>query len=261
VDKIKALNTLLDLKRSLDSLNIPFWLDGGTLLGAYRENDFLASDFDIDIGIKGEHDKQFSRLIEVLKHRGFSNFHLKEHPCGEGKQLSWVKDGIPGDIFVYYLRGDSRWRLLFDHHPLRTVKFIPCVYPAYLFDRFEHIDFIYYGVEFNMPSPTEKYLELQYGDWKIDKSTHEFHWQTDYKSMDMGFEIYPKPKGKKRWIFTDKLLYTPSDGTYFIPLIKEGYKLYPIEVNNLKVVDGNKRVSAYKQLGVPMVECICTNLQ
>lgn len=259
---VKALNTLLDLKKTLDSLGVTFWLDGGTLLGAYRENGFMASDFDIDVGIKGEDDKHLPQIKQSLSDLGFSNFHLKEHPCGEGKQLSWVKDGIPGDIFVYYKRGDKRWRLMFDIDVMRTVRYIPCVYPEYLFDKLTTIDFMDYGVEFNMPTPVEEYLERQYGDWKTDKTNNEFHWQTDYKSMDMSFPIYDKPVGKKRWVMTDSLTSNSNDGEFFIPLAREGYKLYPIVIDqNLKVIDGNKRLSAYKKLGTPMVECICTTQQ
>lgn len=257
MNSVKALTILLDIKGVLDGMEIPFWLDGGTLLGAYRENGFMSSDFDIDIGIKAENFTP--KIIGALKDRGFRSFHLKEHPCSMGKQISWIKDDIPGDIFVYYKRGDKRWRLMFDIDPTGVVRFIPCVCPAYFFDKFETIDFMDYGVEFQMPSPTAEYLEHQYGDWETDKPKSEFHWQTGYKSMDMGFEIFPEPKGKRRWILTDKFPSSKSDGSFFIPFIKEGFKLYPIVINeNMDVIDGRKRLAAYQKLGVPMVECICT---
>lgn len=38
-------------KIALDSENVLFWLDYGTLLGAYREHDFIKHDFDLDIGL------------------------------------------------------------------------------------------------------------------------------------------------------------------------------------------------------------------
>lgn len=257
MNTVKALTLLLEIKNVLDSLNITFWLDGGTLLGAYRENGFMASDFDIDVGMYGEDDHKIQAIVEKMKEAGFGHFHVKEHPWGEGKQISWVKDRIPGDIFIYYKRGSSRFRVMFDIDPARTVRFIPCVYPSYLFDKLQTIDFMDYGVEFNMPSPVEEYLERQYGDWKTDKTNQEFHWQTDYKSMDMGFQISPKPT-KRRWFKVDKLKAEQKDGSFFIPLIKEGYKLYPIVVDEfLHVLDGNKKVDAYKKCGVPMVECIC----
>jgi hypothetical protein len=262
VNTVKALNILLDLKKVMDNLQIPFWLDGGTLLGAYRENQFMDTDFDVDIGMFGEDDKYCYGIMEQLEYKGFSNFHFKQHPCGEGKQISFIKDGIPGDIFIYYKRGFKRFRVMFDITPYRTVKFIPCVFPGALFDSFAEIDFMDYGVKFNMPFPTNEYLQEQYGDWKTDKSKDQFHWQTDYKSMDMSFEICPKQEGIKRWILTDQLQSNSNDGAYFKPLIKEGYKLYPIIVNeDMKVIDGHKRLSAYKQLGVPMVECICTKVR
>jgi hypothetical protein len=257
MNTVKALNILLELKKTFDNLGIIFWLDGGTLLGAYRENGFMDSDFDVDIGMLGDDDTHIADIIGNLKEKGFDHFHLKQHPCGEGKQISFVKDGIPGDIFIYYKRGDRRFRVMFDIDRCGTVKFIPCLYPASIFENYQKIDFMDYGIEFNMPSPVEEYLTLQYGDWKTDKSKDEFHWQTDYKSMDMSFPIYDKPVGYHLWLLTETIKSEDADGSFFAPLIREGYKIYPIQVGKgRRIIDGRKRLSAYKQLGVPMVECI-----
>lgn len=43
--------TLLKVKKALECENLLFWLDYGTLLGAYREHDFIKHDFDLDIGM------------------------------------------------------------------------------------------------------------------------------------------------------------------------------------------------------------------
>ena len=252
----KAFNHLLIIKKIFDNLGIIFWLEGGTALGAYRQNSFMDSDFDVDIGMFGSGDKRFPEITEALKEEGFGFFHIKEHPCGEGKQISCVKDGIPLDIFVYYKRGEKRWRLMFDHHPTGAVRYIPCVLPSCFFNVFAKIDFMDYGVEFNLPYSTEGYLVKQYGNWRKDKTKDEFHWQTDYKCMDMSFEIYQKPKGKRRWVLVKTIKGETKDGSFFKPLIKEGYKLFPLVITKQRyIVDGEKRLRAYRDLGVPMVEC------
>lgn len=256
MNTVKALTHLLIVKKIFSELGVTFWLDGGTALGAHRENAFLSSDFDIDVGIFGEDDSKLADIKERLKDEGFTTFHLKSHPCGEGKQLSCMRDGIGLDIFVYYKRDDKRWRLMFDHDFTMTVRFIPCVLPAQIFDNLEQIDFMDYGVEFNVPP--KEYLTLQYGDWETDKTKEQFHWQTDYKCMDMSFPIYPHPKGKRRWLLTHTIKGREADGSFFVPLLKEGYKVFPIAVNsNREVIDGNKRLAAYRQLGIPMVESYC----
>lgn len=254
MNTLKAFNILLDLKKVFDNLNITFWLDGGTALGAWRENGFMSSDFDVDVGIYGEDDTKIPQIIQGLRDLDFKHFHLKEHPCGEGKQVSWVKDDIPGDIFVYYKRDNQRWRLMFDYDILGTVRFIPCVLPVEIFDNLEKIDFMDYGVELNIPP--KEYLTLQYGDWKTDKTKEEFHWQTDYRNIQLQFVIYPKPEGKRKWLLTETIKGKEADGSFFKPMIKEGFKLFPLVVTkDRNIIDGNKRLQAYKELNIPMVEC------
>ena len=161
---------------------------------------------------------------------------------------------------MYYKRDDKYFRVMFDYDICGTVRFIPCVLPARLFDTLDTIDFMDYGVNFNLPHPTEEYLTLQYGDYKTNKTKDEFHWQTDYKCMDMNFPIYKKPSGKRLWLMTHTLSGEEGeekDINFFKSIIKEGFKLFPIETKNRVVIDGKKRLKAYKELGVPMVECYC----
>ena len=49
--KLYACELLENMKQILDKNNILFWLDFGTLLGAYRDKDFISYDCDIDIAI------------------------------------------------------------------------------------------------------------------------------------------------------------------------------------------------------------------
>lgn len=257
MNPVKAFNILLAYKKVFDELGVTFWLDGGTCLGAYRDNSFTPTDFDVDVGISFSNQATVGRIIERLREEGFGHIHHKRHPSGIGQQISSVKDGIPSDVFIYFRRGDKVFRIMFDITPLKTVRFIPVVYPSYIFDTFSNVDFMDYGVLFNVVSCTSEYLELSYGNWQVDRS--DFHWQADYKCMDMNFDFAPKPKGKRLWLKTDTIKFNQQDGEFFKPLVKEGYKLFPIEVDSTRnCIDGNKRLSAYVQLGVPMVECYVT---
>lgn len=49
-----AIKDLKLIKRILDKLKVPFFLNFGTLLGIYRDGKILPDDKDIDIGILGQ---------------------------------------------------------------------------------------------------------------------------------------------------------------------------------------------------------------
>jgi phosphorylcholine metabolism protein LicD len=186
MDSIKAFNNLLIIKRILDTLHIVSWLDCGTALGAYRENSFISHDIDIDIGVFGEDDAHIPKIVDALNKEKLDYLHVKEHPCGKGKQISGIINGVPFDIYFFYLKGKERCRLFFDESN-GGVKYIPCIFPSYLFDNLSEIDFMDYGVMFNLPNPTDEYLTLNYGDWRTPQKN--FHWQTDFKCMDMEYKI------------------------------------------------------------------------
>ena len=51
---VKQLGLLRDAAAVLDTLNVQWWLDSGTLLGAYRHADFIPMDHDVDIVVQAE---------------------------------------------------------------------------------------------------------------------------------------------------------------------------------------------------------------
>ena len=62
--KLYACELLENMKQILDKNNILFWLDFGTLLGAYRDKDFISYDCDIDIAILYEDAERVRKFIE-----------------------------------------------------------------------------------------------------------------------------------------------------------------------------------------------------
>ncbi|MBC8514383.1 LicD family protein [bacterium] len=60
---MRARRVLSEVVSILNSAQIPFWLTSGTLLGWFREGDFISNDPDIDLGI---HLSDYSHLLPSL---------------------------------------------------------------------------------------------------------------------------------------------------------------------------------------------------
>lgn len=188
MNEVMAFANLLSLKKVFNKLGIKFWLDEGTALGAHRGNCFIPGDGDIDVGFLSESVSSIPVLMEELNSDGWRHFNLNEHPSGEGKQISCIRFGISVDISVYYLRGDKRWRCMFDltpGKPKSETRYFACVYPKHIFDSLEEVDFMDYGVTFLVPP--KEFLRLQYGNWEVPDQN--FKWQYDYKSTDLQWEF------------------------------------------------------------------------
>ena len=64
--KKAALSTLVQMKKIFDKHDKRFFLDRGTLLGAVREKDFVASDYDIDVGVFSD-EITLKEIIKMFK--------------------------------------------------------------------------------------------------------------------------------------------------------------------------------------------------
>jgi phosphorylcholine metabolism protein LicD len=174
---------LLELKELLDKNNISFWLQSGTLLGAYRDNNFIKWDnADIDLGLLSE---DYWKVRQILENSDFKYKRIWR------KELAIYRENevIPHiDLFFYDInakycycysyapnsvngRWDVEWRVKIKSSiifPLKQFKFLNTL--------------------FNIPRAAEKYLTLLYGEdwkcpnpkWKIDYNTLKDH---DYKSI------------------------------------------------------------------------------
>ena len=149
---------LLDVKSVLDAHGIEFCLVFGTLLGAYRDNNFIAHDSDIDIGVVGADQAE---SIRQIIHRG--EFAKKGIVSFKERMFTLGRDNHYIDIYPFIKYQDSYKSLL--GFTFIDYKITESDMP------FSEIDFL--GEKFKAPADIEKYLIERYGkDWKtpiVDK--------------------------------------------------------------------------------------------
>ncbi|MBO5948523.1 LicD family protein [bacterium] len=76
-DQLLCLNILQRTKKICDTNNLKYWLDSGTLLGAFRHKGFIPWDDDIDLCMLRE---DYNKILPLLKEefKNDNNFYLRE---------------------------------------------------------------------------------------------------------------------------------------------------------------------------------------
>jgi phosphorylcholine metabolism protein LicD len=150
IDREISKNNLLDVKQLLDFKGVLFGLIYGTLLGAIRENNFIAHDEDTDLFILEENKDNFLATLFELRKLGF------EVGRYDGKLISIVRNGEYIDF--YFFRKKSTSTRECDGYVMRN-NFLENL-----------VDYPFLGSNFNIPKEAEKLLVNLYGkDWKTPK--------------------------------------------------------------------------------------------
>jgi len=125
---------LLLLKEFLESQNIRYYIDCGTLLGAVRDKDLIKGDTDADVMISKASVEELRSKIYLLEKQGFISFR------------------------------NSRWWLPMSL--LRKGEYID-IYSFWWHIPFETIDYPFLGTFFPVPKFYEEYLTEAYRNWKV----------------------------------------------------------------------------------------------
>lgn len=159
---LNANELLIQLKHTLDSNQIFFWLEFGTLLGAYREKDFIKHDLDLDIGVFYESSNQ---LRNSLIKEGFKL--IREFKVGNdgklGLEETYLYKGVTVDVFYFhksdniiYCNSFSNFEDEYDDMSLCQVKQITVPFTGFSILEFK-------GMNFNVPYDIPKHLSAHYG--------------------------------------------------------------------------------------------------
>ncbi|KAH9406155.1 hypothetical protein TYRP_013757 [Tyrophagus putrescentiae] len=154
--RAKATALLTKVRHLLeDTLRIPFWLSSGTLLGYYRQCDYIVYSGDVDIGVWAEDFRP--ELVEAFSTANLPLIHWFGRP-NDSLELSFV-NGAGGDlkldIFFFYRNTTSK-----KGNARTGLKF------RYDFPPFSLCWTEFVGLLLRIPCETERYLEANYGkDW------------------------------------------------------------------------------------------------
>lgn len=161
-DKQTALKVLRELIADLQQLNIKCWLTDGTLLGYYREKDFISHDLDMDVGvfIKDYHPKVDKHLVTqgwtIVRKLGFRDL---------GLELTLSKDDHNIDIFFFYEEGDNYWHAAWQGKRKKGVRYRRMI--KYSYNKFTLKQATFLGLEVLVPENCKLYIETKYGqDWR-----------------------------------------------------------------------------------------------
>ena len=162
---------LIDMHKILTENNIEFFLTYGTLLGQYRNNDFIQHDLDIDLGIFS---KNFhARIVNIIL--SSNKFYLKYKQLGDPKDsleyTFYHKNKCTIDIFFFYPVNENtndNFYYASSHYGLCDAKKEGfCKWGNHI-RGLKQIKFK--NRFFNIPINVEEFLEERYGkDWKIPK--------------------------------------------------------------------------------------------
>jgi len=166
-DILKASQALSDLTKISSHAGVPIFLVSGTLLGYVRENNLLAHDKDIDVGIIGW-ELQFD-LCRALQESGQFNINplfLRGHQSYY-IPIQHIATGMWIDIFVYHQKADKL---------VTGVDFFFGYRQTFSFTQFELKEIDFLGVKMTAPRNAELNLVENYGqEWRTPDPSYISH--------------------------------------------------------------------------------------
>jgi len=168
-----------DAKEIAEKLNFPIILDGGSLLGAYRDKGVIKGDEDdVDFAVPYEvAEFKMLQIIKEFEERGFELFRLRP------TVMTFKRNETKIDLLFYKWSEDWGCNYLTLYHDKKPFALI--VPAGYWLDLSE-IEFL--GIKLKCPKEIERYLEWRFGDWRTPVLRPNFGFQS-YLENDYNKEL------------------------------------------------------------------------
>lgn len=111
IDREIGLRNLVDLTNVLSKHNVCHWLQSGTLLGFYRDGDFIDHDTDTDMGVLAD---TFTReCYRDILNKGFKLQYVYGY-VADSLEIVFRRDNLNTDLFFHYTtKGNIQYHCFF----------------------------------------------------------------------------------------------------------------------------------------------------
>lgn len=178
----QAHTALKDMTDALERLGVNYHLDGGTLLGFYRQGNFCEDDHDdIDLTVYWFDWVRVQEIIEEAKKLGFEVY--KEWPRDTERhrsgQLAFKRDNVKVDLMFKEKLSDRIYWCVYGGPNGVTYKAVPAelLCETYLPPH-----------GYREPKNAYDYLTYRYGDWQEPVHRSEYSCYTSDKSIVESYE-------------------------------------------------------------------------
>ena len=187
---------ILNVVYSSDLKDYNIWLDFGTLLGYYRENDFISHDLDMDFGVQVSSFEEFEVIEKHLINNGFNR--TKEFYFNKNLvELSYSYKGLNVDFIIYNKENDrvSSDTIFFMTNALGNPTRYEVYHYEIPFSGLKECDFK--GMKVKVPNNTQEYLRTLYGE-DFETPNTNYNWKENpiYKQGDAELVEVILHKGK-----------------------------------------------------------------
>ena len=162
-EKIKySIECLKLVTDEFDENNVPYWLDYGTLLGAYRGSTLISYDYDMDIGVEIKYSDKIKSILEkAILDSKFEKLPIAKWIDNKIYQIKFKKqeDVDPLYLDVYFF--DRVDNYLYSNFFTKDQNY-KCKTNISQIEKLESIklgDFY-----FKCPNDVPKFLKIRYGD-------------------------------------------------------------------------------------------------
>tara|TARA_B110000003_G_C16644652_1_gene531542 strand:+ start:346 stop:1677 length:1332 start_codon:yes stop_codon:yes gene_type:complete len=170
--------TLQKIKKILDDLKIIFFLEGGALLGAIRNKNFIKWDHDVEVGVFSDRINN-EKILKILN---------KAH--NSKLKIDFV-DSRTNNLKINLREHDhTKFSILGFKETKKNLERDMYKYPSKFFSPLDNINFL--GKNYRIPNNVKDFLKWTYGDWQTEVKSRDIRVYYDAKAINSIFKIYIK---------------------------------------------------------------------
>ncbi len=165
--KKEATDVLRLYSDALLKNELVFWLDFGTLLGYYRDHDFIKHDFDLDTATWFENRENVKKALEEAGFERVRHYYLKN---GDGTEECYKHRDYSTTIDVFYYLRDGDQTHCFSFNPMVSMtkkrhlnRVQKCKARMWTHGVIDPVLTEFKGIKVYVPDDTESYVACTYG--------------------------------------------------------------------------------------------------